>query len=132
MSRVLVVDDMQTLAFMVERGLTREGYTVFTALSGPEAMEIFRDEPIDAVICDLTMEGMNGLEVSEAVRDICTEKGLPKTPFILLTGYSSEVGDTDYLTGVGVDRVVEKPVDLEVLRNCLADILGAQPRETHL
>jgi CheY-like chemotaxis protein len=124
MCRVLLIDDMKTLTMLVKRDLTREGYTVFTASSGSEGLEIFRREPTDAVVSDLTMEGMNGLQISEAVRDICNDRGLPKTPFILLTGYDSELTDENDLARRGVDRVILKPVDLEVLRNCLAEVMG--------
>ncbi len=124
MARILFVDDMKTLGILIERDLTREGYTVFTASSGSEALEIFRYEPIDAIICDFDMEGMTGLEVSEAVKGLSAQKGVPKPPFILLTGYGAELSEEDSLKRFGVDRVVDKPVDLEVLRNCLAEVTG--------
>lgn len=132
MVRILFVDDMETLKIMIERDLTRQGYAVFTASSGAEALEIFRYEPIDAVVCDLHMDEMSGLEVSKAVKDLCKGKGVPKTPFILLTGYGSELSEDDNLELLGVDRVVDKPVDLKVLRNCLAEITGQSQDQSNL
>lgn len=124
--RVLLVDDVQTLVAMIEIDLTRQGYTVFTASSGPQALEIFRRESVDIILCDLSMEGMDGLHVSKAVQDICTEKGLPKPPFVLLTGYGSDLDDEGDPAQWGVDEVVGKPVDLVVLRRLVAKIAGSK------
>ena len=91
--------------------LTKHQQTVFSAMSGEEALEIFRNNKIDMVICDLGMPGMNGWEVGKAIRAICQERGLPKTPFILLTGWDVKADEQDKLIESGVDAILKKPLD---------------------
>lgn len=118
---VLVIDDMQSLVTILERGLSRYGQTVYSALSGDEGLELYKQNPIDVVVCDLGMEGMNGLEVSQSIIDLCEQRGVPKTPFILLTGWGEDDEDDDSLHGPGVDKVVTKPVDLEELLTVMTE-----------
>ncbi len=117
---VLVIDDSPSLLFMLERGLEKHGLAVFTASSGREGLEIFREHPIDVVVCDLGMEGMSGWEVGRALVSTAAEKGIPKVPFLLLTGWGSELEFRHELAASGVDRILDKPVQL----NHLVDIIG--------
>ena len=87
---ILVIDDMAIIVMNLEGILTKHQQTVFSATSGEEALQIFRNNKIDMVICDLGMPGMNGWEVGKAIRANCRERGLPKTPFILLTGWGAQ------------------------------------------
>jgi len=121
--RVLLVDDMKSLLIIMERGLRSQGHVVALAESGREAIEIFKENPIDVVVCDMAMEGMDGCEVSRAIRRICEQRGARKTPFILLTGWG-ELDRCEALEEAGVDLVVEKPADMtylfEVIRLAVA------------
>ena len=67
--RILVVDDEVELAEAVARGLRREGYAVDLAFDGPEALSKAELTPYDLVCLDLTMPGMDGLEVCARLRD---------------------------------------------------------------
>ena len=122
-ARLLLVDDMKSLLIIMERGLRSQGHVVYAAESGREAIEIFRENSIDVIVCDMAMEEMDGRDVSRAVRRICEERGIGKTPFILLTGWGDLVG-SEALAEAGVDRVMEKPADmaelLEVIRTVTA------------
>jgi DNA-binding response OmpR family regulator len=64
--------------------LEKAGYRVFTALTGKEGIEIFRFQPIDAVILDYWMADMDGLDVATELKKLN-----PKTPVIMLSGYIS-------------------------------------------
>lgn len=121
--QVLVVDDMDALLKTIEDGLTIYGLKVFTARSGQEAIAIFNQEAVDAVICDLGMEGMNGQEVSRAVESICAQKGLPKIPFILLTGWGGQIADQYRQDRSGIDRIVFKPVSIHDLLGVLEEVV---------
>lgn len=122
-ARVLLVDDMKSLLIIMERGLRSQGHTVYPAESGREALEIFRNNSIDVIVCDLAMEEMDGRDVSRAVRRICEERRVAKTPFVLLTGWGESV-KSETLADEGVDLVMDKPVDmgelLEVIRTLTA------------
>ncbi|MGC8603648.1 MAG: response regulator, partial [Desulfomonilaceae bacterium] len=67
MTNVLVVDDERNYLFVLEDLLTDEGYNVLTASSGTEAVEILRNQQIDAILSDIKMPGMNGIELLERV-----------------------------------------------------------------
>jgi len=110
-SNILVIDDMALIVMHLEGILTKHRQTVFPAMSGEEALEIFRNNEIDMVICDLSMPGMNGWEVGKAIREICQERGIPKTPFILLTGWGGQELEQQKIVESAVDAIVEKPID---------------------
>jgi DNA-binding response OmpR family regulator len=57
------VDDDPKIRSVLERGLRFEGYDVYLARNGNEALGIAREKPLDLVVLDLTMPGMDGLEV---------------------------------------------------------------------
>ena len=73
---VLVVDDEETVRTVAKRMLGKIGFTILTAGSGHEAIEIFRDRTneIDGVLLDLTMPIMNGEECFHELRKIRKDK----------------------------------------------------------
>ncbi len=119
--RILLIDDEEELVRMLGRGLNRLGQTTMVALSGHEGVEIFEEVHVDAVVCDLAMEGMNGWEVSSAIRAISVERDIPKPPFILLTGWGGQLTEEDVLSYHDVDRIVEKPVEITRLLEIIAE-----------
>src|ERR1700694_4401261 len=67
-TKILVVDDEPQLRRVMLATLTDLGYVVMTATSGEEALEKFREEPVDLVLLDLNMPGIGGLETCRALR----------------------------------------------------------------
>ncbi|MFC1835171.1 response regulator [Thermodesulfobacteriota bacterium] len=108
-ARILIVNDQPREANLLEKGLKVYGQTVFKALSGKEAIHFVRQTQIDLVICDLGMEAMDGWQVGMAIKEVCHKTGIPKTPFILLSGRSGLLKDTEKIAKCGVNRIVEKP-----------------------
>ena len=100
--RILYVDDEPEFAALAAEFLTREddGFDVEIEEGGHDALERLTEEPIDCVVSDYDMPGMDGLALLEAVRD-----RHPGVPFVLVTGKGSEeiaseaisAGVTDYL-----------------------------------
>jgi CheY-like chemotaxis protein len=128
--RILLIDDMEPLLRILEKGLQRYGQTVFTASSGQEGLEIVKSHPIDAVVCDLGMPGMDGWSVAEAVQDYCREQGIPKISFILLTGLGASISHTARdLRQLGVDVVLEKPVEILALIQTVAEAVQNSLKE---
>jgi CheY-like chemotaxis protein len=79
---VLCVDDETVGLAMRKQVLEARGYRVFAAESGPDALETFSSEPVDLVILDYKMPGMNGDVVAERM------KGLkPSVPILMLSAY---------------------------------------------
>lgn len=111
--RVLLVDDHDDLLLMMNLMFKRKrGYTVETAQSGHQAMQKASDFSPHIVISDITMPGMNGIELMENLRKL-EDKKLSPFKAIALSGY-----EADYDTRVldcGYDAHLTKPVDFEVL-----------------
>lgn len=103
---VLIVDDSRAQRRILSSYLGRWGYAVFEAASGEEAMTICQQEPIDLVVSDWMMPGMNGLEFCQAFRQLDrAHYGY----FILLTSKSDKAEVAQGLD-VGADDFLTKPV----------------------
>lgn len=82
--KVLVVDDEVDLAYMAEALLTSRGLDVIVAHSAVEALKILdRDAGIDAVLSDIMMPGMNGLQLADAVSEF-----FPRIKIVLTSGFT--------------------------------------------
>ena len=100
---VLVVDDDPGIIRMLQVTLQRRGFGVLTASSGREALEVVAREPVDLVLLDIMMPGLNGLEVTRALRTRPEEE---RIPVIILTAKDTvrdkvaglELGADDYMT----------------------------------
>jgi two-component system, cell cycle sensor histidine kinase and response regulator CckA len=83
---VLIVEDEPMVRSVAERALTRHGYTVITADNGEDALEIVgRDEPIDLLISDVVMPGMDGPTMVREAR-----KNRPELKVLFMSGYAEE------------------------------------------
>lgn len=102
MSTILVVEDEIKIARLVKEYLTEAGFEVLTAGSGPAAVSAVRSERPDLVILDIGLPGMDGYDVTRAIRSSSS------TPIIMLTARSDE---TDRIIGLelGADDYVVKP-----------------------
>ncbi len=102
---ILVVEDEDALREVTRRILTRNGHTVLTAGSGPEAIEIVaeHDGPIDLLLTDVVMPYMLGKEVAERVRAL-----RPGIPVLFMSGYAQPVLASNGTTDPGV-TLLEKP-----------------------
>jgi len=96
------------------------GYTVLTASSGVEALELFRREEgtIDLVITDQTMPKMTGLLLAEKIVKINSS-----VPIILCSGYSEAV-TTEEAERVGIRRFLAKPLDMRLLSASIRELLS--------
>lgn len=79
---VLCVDDELVGLKVRKILLERAGYTVLTAPNGAEGLEIFAEQPVEAVILDYSMPGMHGGEVATRMR-----QAKPEVPILLLSAY---------------------------------------------
>ena len=102
MNRVLVCDDDVAIVNSIEIYLKLEGFEVFKAFNGKQAVEIAQSEELDCIILDIMMPEMDGLRATLKLR----EKS--NVPIIMLSAKSE---DTDKITGLGfgADDYVTKP-----------------------
>jgi CheY-like chemotaxis protein len=84
--RLLCVDDDRGIRELYQLVLGSYGYEVLVAGSGPQALQLFRskDKPIDAVISDYEMPGMNGAELATEIK-----RFRPGVPVVLVSGYQA-------------------------------------------
>jgi len=98
---ILLIDDDPSLRRVIEYSLVESGYSVLPAASGEEGLTLFHQGPCDAVITDITMPGMSGLEVLVKVRQADLN-----VPVIIITAYGTiesavsamRQGAFDYIT----------------------------------
>ena len=122
MTAILVVDDDPKIRSVLGRGLRFEGYDVHLAREGNEALRIAREMPLDLVVLDLTMPGMDGLEVCHRLR-----RGM-SAPILMLTARDAI---PDRIAGLdsGADDYLTKPFDFEeLLARVRALLRRAQPQ----
>jgi len=122
--RVLVVDDDPKTVELVTAYLKRDGYTVFTADNGTEALRLAREKRPDLVVLDLMLPGLDGLEVCRALRAEST------VSIIMLT---AKTGEQDKLYGLdlGADDYVTKPFSPKELAARVRAVLRRLPEETY-
>jgi two-component system response regulator AtoC len=109
MARILVVDDQDTIRHFITRALEQEGHIVTPVPSGERAMEVFVEDPPDAVVLDLKLPGMNGLEVLQKIK-----KAEEQTVVIMITAYG-EISSAVKAMKAGAYDYISKPVDLDHL-----------------
>jgi len=109
--RVLVVDDEDRVRLVICRSIEKAGFTVVPASSGQEALEILgeRHREIAVVLLDLTMPGMDGQQVFEAVRALNAQ-----LPVLLMSGFS-ESEATAKFAGQGLAGFIQKPFEISAL-----------------
>ena len=119
--KVLVVDDQESVRKMTSMILGQMGIRlVHEAESGKKAMEIASLQPLDLIISDYYMEGMDGLDLLRAVRG---HPVVRRCPFILLTGR----GDRELVVKAaqaGVNNYLIKPFTVDILRQKIEQVLG--------
>ncbi len=108
-NRILVVEDDGAVRRAVERALTFEGYTVTTARDGAEALAVVLNDQVDAIVLDVMMPIVDGLEACRRIR----ARG-DTTPILILTA-RTEVTDRVAGLDAGADDYLVKPFALEEL-----------------
>ncbi|AGT27705.1 sigma-54-dependent transcriptional regulator [Borrelia miyamotoi] len=125
MSKLLVADDEKNIREGIATYLEEEGYFVFTASDGEEALETIENEKIDAIISDLRMPQISGEELLRIVKD-----KNPNIPFIILTAHGTVDSAVDAMREGACDFLT-KPVDLERLLLIIKRALNGQNDKRH-
>ncbi|BBO68441.1 DNA-binding response regulator [Desulfosarcina alkanivorans] len=109
--KILVVDDEEDILELVRYNLVREGYAVACAESGEAALKAAVSDPVDLIILDLMLPGIDGLEVARRLKQ---HTGTRDTPIVMLTAKGEEA---DVVTGLelGADDYVTKPFSPRIL-----------------
>lgn len=108
-SKILLVEDEETLAVGLEYNLTEEGYIVKWAKNGKEAIDYFNKEKFDLIILDIMLPYLNGFEIADIVR-----QADPQIPILMLTA-KTESGNKVKGLEKGADDYMTKPFHLQEL-----------------
>lgn len=122
---ILVVDDEEDILELVRHHLKREGYAVQCADSGEKALMAARTGPVDLIVLDLMLPGIDGLEVTRQLKNAPQTKHIP---ILMLTAKGEE---PDVVTGLelGADDYVTKPFSPRILIARTRAILRRGSRE---
>lgn len=128
MNTILICDDDKDIVSALDIYLTSEGYATVKAYDGQECLRLAEREPVDLILLDVMMPGLDGIRTTAKLRESCN------VPIILLTAKSE---DSDKVLGlnIGADDYVTKPFNpIEVLARVKSQLrryttLGGRPKE---
>lgn len=108
--KILIVDDNAAVRNVLEKGFTKNGYTVQAAENAEEALEILKEEDIQVMFLDIMLPGMNGM-------DLCKEilKDRPNAIIHAMTGYSTLFEAGQSLDAGFCCNYFVKPLNLDIL-----------------
>lgn len=108
MADIIVVEDNEEIGGLLSDFLMAEGYDVYLALTGEEALEIYREDGAKLVILDIMLPGLDGFAVCRKLRE------MDNTPIIIVSARDDK---EDKLNGLmlGADDYIEKPYDIDIL-----------------
>jgi len=107
--KVLIVDDEERFRKTLSKLLTAQGLEVYSARSGDEALDLIRKHPVDIVLLDMRMPGMNGIDTLSAIKKID-----PLIEVIMLTGHASVDVAVEIMKRGGFEYLL-KPCDIDEL-----------------
>ena len=116
MKTILVVDDDEAIRTLLQEELEEEGYKVLIATNARDALKIVAAEPMDLVVLDIRMPGMDGLEALPRILGL--KEGLP---VIMNTAYSQY---QDSFMSWAADAYVVKSSDLTELKDKIKELVN--------
>ncbi|MBF0453405.1 MAG: response regulator [Magnetococcales bacterium] len=129
---ILLVEDELVSQAVVEALLTDEGYQVTVCSSGVEALELIYANPYDAVLMDLRMPEVDGIETSKRIR-ASSDLRVAHTTVIAFTGDVMKE-TVQHCFDVGMDGIIAKPIDIDEVNKVLSELvhsddqLGLEPK----
>ncbi|TFJ46169.1 DNA-binding response regulator [Carnobacterium divergens] len=114
---ILIADDSLEIVHIVRAYLKKDGFTVFTASNGEEALDIFYQEKIDLAIVDWMMPKLDGIEVTKTIK--------AESPVKVLMLTAKNTGTDEFLSLTnGADDYITKPFHPQVLMLRIKKLLG--------
>lgn len=120
MPEILVVDDEALNVEVIRRHLAPLGFGVTGAASAEEGLALLASRPFDAVILDIVLPGMSGLQA-------LSELGRAGAPILVITGHADAEIEKDARL-LGAAGFLAKPLDFEELRRILESVLNGAKR----
>ncbi|MCK6639268.1 MAG: response regulator transcription factor [Bacteroidia bacterium] len=117
--RILLVDDEPDIIEFLSYNLKKEGYHVFTALTGEEGIAVARKETPHLILLDVMMPGIDGIEVCKELR------GIPGMDSVIIAFLTARSEDYSHIAGfeAGADDYISKPIKPRVLLSRIKALL---------
>ena len=103
--RILVVDDIKEVRYMLEVILKSQGYEIVAAENGEVALKRLKEQNFDLIISDILMPVMDGFQLCKI-----TKKEYPHLPFIFYSATYIDIKDKEFALGLGADLFLVKPL----------------------
>ena len=123
MSRILIIDDQDPIRRVLRDILENEKYQVDDVANGPAALEMLKEQEYDAILCDIKMPDMDGIEVLDQV------KATSDTPVIMISGHGT-IDTAVEAIKKGAFDFIQKPPDLNRLLITVRNALDKQTLST--
>jgi CheY-like chemotaxis protein len=123
--RILLVEDNAQNRRLAQFLLKAQGYTVYEASTGQEALELARTHLPDLVLMDLRLPGIDGLTATKALKDDDLTK---RIPVIALTAFAMD-GDREKALQAGCDGYITKPIDTRAFPSAVSRYLSSEQGE---
>jgi Signal transduction histidine kinase len=117
--RLLIAEDDKVNQKVIIKMLNERGHLTTIASNGLEAVELFKKENYDAVLMDVQLPSMNGIEAMKKINEF--QQGKRHTPIIAMTAYALP-GDKEKFMALGMDEYISKPIIMEQLFEILEKI----------
>lgn len=127
--QILMIDDDEPTCQFIETYLSQRGWNIVSATDGETALDIFQKKRFDLVLMDVQIQGMNGLEITTALRDLERKQLKNPVPIIAVTARSMAT-DRQQCLEVGMTDYIAKPVKADDLIELIESYLQAQPVQT--
>ena len=118
--KILLVDDEKGFVDVISKRMSKRNIEVTKAYSGKGALQALRKADFDAVVLDLKMEDMDGIEVLKIFKKIA-----PDLPIIMLTGHGSEEAARDGIR-FGAFDYLTKPCDFDELIMKIQEVVSSR------
>ncbi len=124
--KILVVDDELFVRELLMEFLSTQGYEVILADSGEKAVQLINSQPVDVVLLDLKMSGMDGIETLKQIK-----KNVPDAIAIIMTGYPTIESSIEALRHGACDYVI-KPFKLNDLKSSIENAIREYKLKTEI
>lgn len=112
--RILVAEDSSVIQNITRKVLQFQNYEIVSVKNGQEVLDILKKEEFDAILLDINMPVMDGMECAKKVRQLSAPKG--KIPIVAITGNAKNYTMEDF-KAVGIDEYLPKPLNFDNLVN---------------
>ena len=123
---ILLVEDFSSCALMAASFLEELGYCYDVAKNGQDALDKFSKRHYCAIVMDVQMPGIDGLETTRRIRKLEEMNNMKQTPILATTGNATE-DDRLFCAKAGMNDYLSKPFDLNGLKIKLESIIGLSP-----